>query len=69
MDGMKEPSSLVFVCIRHHWADTKEILISKLLCLGKYISRPGGAQGQVGWGPELVGGSPAYGREVELNNL
>ena len=33
---------------------------------------PGGTQGQVGWGPgqpELVGGSPAHGRGLELGDL
>ncbi|MEQ5253619.1 hypothetical protein, partial [Escherichia coli] len=33
---------------------------------------PGGAQGQVGWGPgqpELVGGSPAHGRGEQLGGL
>ena len=33
---------------------------------------PGGIQGQVGWGPgqpELVGGSSAHGRELELDDL
>ena len=33
---------------------------------------PGGAQGQVGLGPEqpeLVGGSPAHGRGLELSDL
>ena len=39
-------------------------------CCGCRI--PGGAQGQVGWGlgqPELVGGSPDHGRQLELNDL
>ena len=36
-------------------------------------STPGGAQGRVRWGPgqqpELVGGSPAHSRELELGAL
>jgi len=40
--------------------------------LSRVLWVPGGAKGQAGWGPgqpELVGGSPAYGRRLELDDL
>lgn len=30
---------------------------------------PGGIKDQFGWGPDLVGGHPAHGRELEIADL